>query len=86
MITKGEILLIPLVLTLFLCRAVMGLFKEMDKNLNYSMKKKSNGGYLRIFTLITGEGNIFTDQSLKIQIVEYISPYLYLYWYNLFYN
>ena len=40
MITKGEILLIPLVLTLFLCRAVMGLFKEMDKNLNYSMKKK----------------------------------------------
>ena len=40
MITPGQILLSPLSVLLFLLVATFGVFKEMDKMLNYSMKKK----------------------------------------------
>ena len=40
MITPGQILLSPLYVLLFLLVATFGVFKEMDKMLNYSMKKK----------------------------------------------
>ena len=44
MITPREILLVPILLIFLLIGSINGLFRQMDKNLNYSMKKKIKWG------------------------------------------
>ena len=44
MITPREILLVPILLVFLLIGSINGLFRQMDKNLNYSMQKKIKWG------------------------------------------